>query len=309
MKNKNRLWIPLVIIVALFFAGYFGTLGIKLLFADRSWIADFGYQKNEIHRLTFHLSGNRSCPEIPVFINEKEFRLGFDTGCGSGLSLTNALEEKIDFELIDRTEELNRDGTHRGWSKRVALKEITVFGEAYEEIETGMADWKMFSSSKFNGIIGLEYFQSKVITLDYRGHEIAVCNRPVDVTKLDPDQYIILPLHKSTREDSSMLPFFQVEHEGKPAIAYLDTGKNYSYVYNPSCDYSMSDRPSGFTDVPIKIGSMELTLKDVAQVNNLAQTEGLPYPTMIELNSDQIWKCGLLVTIDLIDHRIIFRKI
>lgn len=39
-----------------------------------------------------------------------------------------------------------------------------------------------------------------------------------------------------------------------------------------------------------------------------AQGEGLPYPTMIELNSDQIWKCKLLVTIDLIEQKIIFRK-
>ena len=88
-----------------------------------------------------------------------------------------------------------------------------------------------------------------------------------------------------------MLPFFQVEYDGKPAIAYLDTGKNYSFVYNPSCDIPMSSRPSGFIDIPVKIGSMEITLKEVAQVNNLAQAEGLPYPTMLEINSDQIWKC------------------
>lgn len=69
----------------------------------------------------------------------------------------------------------------------------------------------------------------------------------------------------------------------------------------------MSDQPAGFTDVPIKVGTMEITLKGVAQVNNLAQARDLPYPTMIELNSDQIWKLGLVVTIDLIDNRIIFR--
>lgn len=308
MKRKNRILILLIIFVTLFFAGYFGTRGLKLLFADRSWISDFGYHENEIHRLSFHLAGSRSCPEIPVFINEKEFRLGFDTGCGIGLGLTTALEGKIVYDLLGSTEQLNRDGSHRGWSKRKSLNEMNVFGEAYDEVETDISDWEMFSSSKFNGVIGLEYFQSRVITLDYPGYKIAVSSKPVDGTKLDSDQYVILPLYRSTSAGQGMLPFFQVEYDGKPAMAYLDTGKNYSFVNNPSCDIPMSNRPSGFTDVPIKIGSLEITLKDVAQVNNLAQAEGLPYPTMIELNSDQIWKCGLLVTIDLIDHRIIFRK-
>lgn len=307
MKSKKRLYIVLLII-ALFFAGYFGTLGFKRLFADRSWIADFGYNENEIHRLSFHFSGSRSCPEIPVQINDKEFKLGFDTGCGSGLGLTNALEKEIVYDLIGQTEQLNRDGSHRGWSKRVFLEEINVFGEAYDEVETNISDWKMFSSSEFNGLIGLVYFQSRVITLDYPGHRIAVCNRPIDETKLDTDKYVILPLYRSTSKNQGTLPFFQVEYDGKPAMAYLDTGKNYSYVYDPACEMSISNRPSDFTDIPIKIGSMEMTLKDVGKVNNLAQAEGLPYPTMIEFNSDQIWRCGLLVTIDLIDHRIIFRK-
>lgn len=308
MKGKKRLIISFLIIIAFFLTGYFGTLGIKLLFADRSWISDFGYHEDEIHRLTFHFTGSRSCPEIPILINEQEFRLGFDTGCGSGLTLTNVLEEDIKYDVIGRSEQLNRDGSHRGWSKRILLGGITVFGEAFEKVETEIIDWKMISSSEFNGIIGLAYFQSRVITLDYPGHQIAVSNKPVDDTKLDPDRDIILPLHRSTSKGQDMLPFFEAEYEGRPVMVYLDTGKNYSYVYNPSCDFTMSDRPSGLIDVPIKIGSMEMTLKDLAQVNDLAQAEGLPYPTMIELNSDQIWKCGLLVTIDLIDHRIIFRK-
>ena len=58
-----------------------------------------------------------------------------------------------------------------------------------------------------------------------------------------------------------------------------------------------------------KVGNMNLTLKDITEANNFEQVEGLPHPTMIELNSDQIWKCNLLVTLDLIDQKIIFRKL
>ncbi len=305
MKGRQRLL--LFIVVFMILAGYMGPTAVRFLFADRSWISDFGYSKNEIHKLSFHLQGDRSCPEIPVLINGRKFKLGFDTGCGTGLMLTDVMKKKIDYELLGRTEQLNRDGSHRGWSERVSIKEITVFGEAYENIQTDISDWRMFSSSKFNGIIGLEYFQARAITLDYRGRRIAITNRPIETSKLDPDKYIILPLHNSTIEGQTTLPFFEVEYDRRSVIAYLDTGKNYSYLCNPWCEFSMSDQPAGFTDVPIKVGTMEITLKGVAQVNNLAQARDLPYPTMIELNSDQIWKLGLVVTIDLIDNRIIFR--
>lgn len=297
------------IVVALILAA--GTIGYQFLKksgSDNSWIEDFGYQRNEIYHLTFHLKGERSCPEIPVTIGNAEYKLGFDTGCGAGLAFTDALEGKIDYQLISRTEQLNRDGSHRGWGKLVSVDALTVFGETYENIETGMSDWKMFSSHQFFGLIGLAYFQSRVITLDYAGHRIAISSKPVDTSKLDPKEYVILPLYKTTTKGQENLPFFEVEYNGAPAIAYLDTGKNYSFVNDPMCDYSMSGKPSGLTDISVKIGPMNLTLKDVARVKDLAQAEGLPYPTMLELNSDQIWKCDFLVTLDLIDQRIIFRK-
>jgi hypothetical protein len=71
----------------------------------------------------------------------------------------------------------------------------------------------------------------------------------------------------------------------------------------------MEDKPTNLLDIPLKIGGMELVLDDIGEVNNIAQADGLPYPTMIELNSDQIWKCNLLVTLDLLEQKIIFRKL
>ncbi len=85
--------------------------------------------------------------------------------------------------------------------------------------------------------------------------------------------------------------------------------KNYSYVYNPDSRYYMSDKPTDFSDVPVKIGNIELMLQDIVEVNNIAQAEGLPYPTILELNSDQLWKCNLLVTFDLIEQKVIFRRL
>ncbi len=92
-------------------------------------------------------------------------------------------------------------------------------------------------------------------------------------------------------------------------MVYMDTGKNYSYLYNPNCNNSIGEKPTKLFDIPLKVGNMNLILKDITEANNFEQVEGLPHPTMIELNSDQIWKCNLLVTLDLIDQKIIFRKL
>lgn len=306
MKWKHRKLIILsLIIVAL--SGWIGYEVKPVLSADKTWIVDFGYDKNEIHKLSFNRRGVRSCPEIPVKIGNSDYEMGFDTGCGVGLFFTNVMEDKMDYQLMERIEELNRDGTHRGWGKRIQIDRITVYGREYKHINTSISDWNLYSSQKFNGTIGLAFFQSRIITLDYKGHKIAIGNRPIDYSKISA-QYIVLPLYKSSGKNQENLPFFEAEYNGKPIMVYLDTGKNYSYVNASKAIYSMADKPTKLVDIPLKIGSMEIILSDVAEVNNLAQADGLPYPTGIELNSDQIWKCNLLVTFDLIEHKIIFAK-
>jgi len=289
-------------------SGYFIHRFVVILLADKTWIIDLGYEDNEIHKLTFYSMGNRSCPEIPIQIDNNIFKLMFDTGCGTGVQFTDAVEDKIDYALLEKTETLNRDGSHHGWNKGMKINEMKVFGEQFNNITTSIADWSMSSSSKLNGLIGLCYFDSKVITLDYTGHRIGIRSTQIDYTNLDEAKYVVLPLYKTTSKGQQDLLFFEAEYNNQPIIVYLDTGKNYSYLYNPDCSSSIGDMPTKHLDIPLKIGGLELTLKDITEVNDIAQAKGLPYSTMIELNSDQIWKCKLLVTIDLIEQKIIFRK-
>jgi hypothetical protein len=310
MKSKTySVAVILLLVVIVIFCGYFGYRYLPTLSSDKTWIIDFGYKANEIHKLSFDWPGDRSCPEIPIKVGNDKFNLGFDTGCGAGISLTNVIEDKINYTFLGAVEALNRDGSHRGWGKRVIVDEFTVFEDTYKNIETNISDWAMFSSKKFNGNIGLAYFKSKKITLDYAGHRIAVSRNPVNYTKLNSNNYVILPLYKTTSHGQEDLPFFEAEFNGKPVIVYLDTGKNHSYVFNPDSKHSMADKTTDHFDVPLKIGNIELILDDVTEVCDLAQADGLPFPTMIELNSDQLWKCNLLVTLDLIAQKIIFRKL
>jgi hypothetical protein len=311
MKLKSKSWtivIILLLIIVVSTCAYFGYRYIPTMSEDKTWIVDFGYEGSEIHRLTFSWSGDRSCPEIPIKTGGDEYRLIFDTGCGSGIFFTDVLEDKINYTFLNKVEERNIDGSHRGWAKSVEVDEINIFGNTYKNIKTSISDWTMSSSEKFNGTIGLAYFKSKIITLDYSRRLIEVSSNPIDYSKLDLNEYVVLQLHKTSSKGQEDLPFFEAEFNGKPVIVYLDTGKNYSYVYNPNCKFSMTDKPTDLFDVPIKIGDIEIMLDDVAEVNDLAQADGLPYPTMIELNSDQLWKCNLIVTFDLIEQKIIFRK-
>lgn len=299
--------VVLTISVIIFF-GYFRDKHIATMYTDDSWINDLGYSEDQVHRLTFNWPGARSCPEIPVNINNKIYELGFDTGCGVGIFFTDVIENELSYVLLGEIEALNRDGSHRGWNKRIIVDEFTVFGDTYNNIETTISDWNMYSSEKFNGAIGLTYFKSRIITLDYAGHRIAVSNNPIDYNNLNSDKYTVLPLFRTTSKNQESLPFFEAELNGEGVIVYLDTGKNYSYVYNPAVTSTMADKPNNFIDVPIKIGRIEMTLNEVVEINNMAQAEGLPFPTMVELNSDQLWKNKLLVTLDLIDQKIIFHR-
>lgn len=274
---------------------------------DLSWVHELGYRPEEVHHLSFTWSGERSCPEIPVEIGGITLDLGIDTGCGAGVAFTDQIEDRIDYSLLERVEAFNRDGSHRGWSKRISIGEMAVFGESYKNVSSTISDWKMYSSRKFNGIIGLAYFRSRTVTLDYVGRRIAVGKRAIDYAELDEDKFTVLPLLRSTSRGQRDLPFFAAELRGDPITVYLDTGKNYSFIYDPESSQTIGSKPSEFIDIPLTIGERELFLEDIVPVGSLAQAEGLPYPTMIEMNSDQIWKQRLVVTLDLIDQKIIFR--
>jgi len=272
---------------------------------DTAWTEELGYREDELYPLTFHGTGTRGCPEIPIGIGGETFPFLFDTGCGGGFAVTTELADAIEYTTLGRVEELNRDGFHRGWSDRISIGSIDVCGETFADIETTMLDWRMTSSRPYRGLIGLAYFQGRTVTLDYRSKKAAVSPRPIDYDALGPD-YAVLPLLASSEAGQRYLPFFQGEYEGAPVCVYLDTGKNYSYVHDPEAP-PVGPGLDARDTADISVGGMELTLRRVARAD-LAQAEGLPYVTAIELNSDQLWEQDLIVTFDLIEGNILFRK-
>lgn len=307
MKSKTLVMTIATLIVIILSVWGCSSYGSSAQPEGNEWISELGYEESEVHELTFSGSNDRSCPEIPVEIGDKEYKLTFDTGCAVGLNLTNEIGNKINYTLLGETELYKRDGSHQGWAKHVQVDEMNVLGDSYRDIETNISDWSLFSSRKFNGNIGLAYFKSKVVTLDYAGHKIAVGSKPVDYTALKSDKYVVLPLYETASKGKQDLLFFKAKYMNKPVIVYMDTGKNYSYLHNPNSKNTVGNMSADLPDIILDAGDMDLVLKDLTEAN-IAQEDGLPYQTIIEMNSDQIWKCNLLVTIDLIEQKIIFCK-
>ncbi len=309
MKHKKLIFslFSLLILAFLITGGYFLFQYISVLKADKSWIQDFSYNEDEVHNLSLDRTG---CPIITIAIKGNEFPFIFDTGNNPGFLLTTLLEKKVDYTLLGQTEQLNRDGSHRGWSKTVLLNEFSVFRKSYSDIKTTLADWDMFSTEQFNGLIGLKYFSSQVITLDYTGRKIAMASHAIDYSKLDAKKYVVLPLLKSKQDGQDNLLFFEATFNGEPISVYLDTGKNHSYLHNPDSTYSPgTGKPNTpKRDITIVLDDMKLPLHGVVEAK-LAQVSDLPHPVIIELNSDQIKKNNLVITIDLISQHIIFRRL
>ncbi|MFT4144034.1 MAG: hypothetical protein QM644_06210 [Mobilitalea sp.] len=104
MKVRSRImivFIGVLTIIIVLISGFFIQRCVRELLADKTWITDLGYEDNEIHNLTFDSFGNRSCPEVPIQVDDNSFKLTFDTGCGAGVQFTDVVEHKFDYTLLN----------------------------------------------------------------------------------------------------------------------------------------------------------------------------------------------------------------
>lgn len=301
------LWIACaiaVIVLLCFFAG-------KMIYrksADTSWIEALGYNADEIYILK---SDKVGCPQIPAQFGGETYYFYFDTGCDSDIVLTNALEDKIDYTVTEEIEQLNRDGSHRGWSYGINIGEFKLFDRVYNDIDCVMIDWKMSSSDKFNGLIGTKMFENRVVTLDYRAQIMGVRENAPDYSNFPKEKYAVVPILGTRTEGQENLVFFECEINGEKSIVYIDTGKNVSYLHNPDSGYiigSSTDKPNTpRTDAVIEIGDISFGLNgayeaDIAQYDDFEATIGA------ELNSDQISKNDLVICFDFVNGNLVFFK-
>lgn len=261
---------------------------------DIKWIKDLSYEENQIYDISFNRFS--PCPSVPVKIGDKKVKLLFDSGNGMGITLTTALEKEIDYEIIGTTTELNSDGTYRGSGKAILLKKIYVFDEEYTDIISSLVDWKIYSSDKINGMIGLKYFDNKVTTLDYKNKKIAVSNKALDYSKLKNDKYTVLPLIISDLNKEQDLLFIEGEVNGEKSTIYLDTGSSRSF-------YNFDDAQS---EIKVKLGEKTYTFNSNELIHDeIGFQDEFKYPLSLAINSDLLKANHIVITIDKIQNNLI----
>lgn len=262
--------------------------------ADIQWIKDLAYEENQIHDISFKLFS--PCPSVPVRIGDKKVKLLFDSGNGVGITLTTALEKDIAYETIGTTTELNSDGTYRGSGKSILLKNIYVFDEEFTDIISSLVDWKLYSSFKINGTIGLKYFDNKVVTLDYKNKKIAVSNKALDYSRLKNDKYTVIPLIKSALNNEQDLLFIEGEVNGEKSTIYLDTGSSSSF-------YNFDAAPA---EIKVQLGEKAYTFNSKELIHSeIGFQDKFKYPLTLAINSDLLKANHFVITIDKIQNNLI----
>lgn len=291
--RKFIFYVTAAICILLLFTTYY----FRKKNTDINWINDLSYEENQVYDLSFQLFS--PCPLVPVKIGDKKVKLIFDTGNGMGIFLTTALEKEIDYEITGTTTELNADGSYRGEGKSILLKSIYVFDEECTDIQTSLVDWKLFSSLKMNGTIGLKYFDHKVITLDYKNKKIGVSNKEIDYSKLSNDQYTIIPLIQSDLKNEQDLLFIEGVVNGEKSTIYLDTGSSRSFYGSDSTQ----------KEIQVQLGECTYTFreKDFRQAEIGFQDE-FEYPLTLSINSDLLKKNHFVITIDKIHNNLIIGR-
>ncbi len=270
---------------------------IKKINMNIDWIDELNYKENQVHNMSIGFF--IPCPSIPVKIGDKEVKLGFDTGNSNSIFLTTAIAEKVEYDVTGKSTQYNSDGTYRGDSLSILLKNITIFGEEYSNINSTISDWKMYSDFKFNGTVGLKFFNKKIITLDYKNKKIAISDNSIDYNKLEKDNYIILPLIKSNASNEGDLIFFEGDVNGKKSTIYLDTGSSHSFV-------NLEDN-NKTTVTEVTLGGELFEFKRIRK-SEIEFSGSFEYPLRLAINSDILKSNNFVITIDKIQNNLIIHQ-
>jgi hypothetical protein len=281
-----------------------------VLASEPPWGAVLG--NPDIHPMMISATG---VPEIPVSIKSTEVHLYFDTGNAGDLCLTTVLEKKVAFELLGASKTYNGDGSYRGDIKRIALQDVGIFGSQFPRVTATMADWRLYSGKPFEGLVGLQYFSGKRITLDYKRKLIGVTAKPLPESILTNTNYIILPMLPVPDKHRETLIYVEGWVIGQRTAIYLDTGIVPSHA-DPKLlvgaqltelkESRFGDLKTVMNTLPVRLGSrtfdlMQVYVKEIRDPMKFECGE-----VGLVMGSDQLAR--FLVTIDLVNRRLILAE-
>jgi len=113
-------------------------------------------------------------PEIEVAFEDTTSKLFFDFGNNSNIIITPSIKELLKYSIIDSGFTYTPEGKERGKVYTIKLFEFDVFGQKHINETATLADWEIFSTEPFNGLIGLNYLNDKCFTISYRQKLLAI---------------------------------------------------------------------------------------------------------------------------------------
>jgi hypothetical protein len=268
------------------------------------WAERLDFRQDELYPIKIQIN---SIPVVEVKVNGSPLWVKFDTGCSPGFSLTSAVEDTIEHTVTGKSTQRNPDGSYRGETTLATIASLEIFGVTYAPVKTSFTDWRIFSTLKFNGLLGLKYFQDKRVTIDYKKKKIGITDRPIGDDPLKKFNGAVVPLLKAPGGQADLI-YVLGKVRGQPTVIYLDTGSSASFI-----DPSMLD--SGeikngkrylFTEnVEMSIGDLPFTVKRL-RVQEQRRGVDFAYPQTVKLGSDVIR--DFLITIDKITNRLILQE-
>jgi hypothetical protein len=269
------------------------------------WKKQLDYRSDEIHPIRLQIN---FIPLVEAKVNDTPLWVKFDTGCSSGFSLTSAVEDKIEHTITGTSTERNPDGSYRGKTKLATISSLEVFGEKYAQVETSFTDWRIFSTLKFNGLLGLKYFQDKRVTLDYKTRKIGVSKRSFLYEGNKDDSMTVVPLLEATGGQAGLI-YVGGKVRGHPTVLYLDTGSSASFI-DPSilgyADIKQGQRHRLAENIGMSIGDMDFTVKQLRIQEQRREGANFEFPQTVKLGSDVLR--NFLITIDKMTNQLMLRK-
>jgi hypothetical protein len=269
-----------------------------------NWAERYDYRADELHPIKLQTN---SIPLAEVRVDGSPLWVIFDTGCSTGFSLTSAVEAKIAHEVTGKSKERNPDGSYRGETTLATIASLEVCGAKYAPVETSFSDWRIFSSLKFNGLLGLRYFKNKRVTIDYQSKIIGVSSRPLVRRASEDFPMAEVPLMQASGNQADLV-YVLGKVKTSPTVIYLDTGSSASFIDPGILDAGDIKKDKNrllAENVEMSIGDLYFTVKRL-RVQEQRRGVSFEYPQTVKLGSDVLK--DLLLTIDKISNRLIIQK-
>ena len=248
-----------------------------------TWIKSYAYEPDEIHPIEI---GSNRFPFVAISLNDKTYKLLWDTGNMSRLAVTQDIAKSLDLEVVAKTRSYDSEGNFTGQSSVYRLDRVKLFGQSW-----GPVDAVELEHPNLSGLVGPYFVQNKRFTLDYRNKLIAVSNK--NLPEAAPGERI--PLVKSPVHKLLVLIYTQIN--GHRVLTEIDTGKSRTVIDPTLADsLDLPQTDSGYAINSLKIGVNTFTVPSAKSKSFQGISEGLPELIRLGVGSDILSQ--LLLTVD-----------